>query len=203
MTALGRLLAGEGPPVLQTCRFEGLGGERYGRELVGDALKAVRSGSARLDVETERLGVWLDDGAAVVADLAVGGVQRIWLLGRTVVLEPPPAVDVPVDPDLAQARHAVRFDPRDHPELNAGDVNRLIAAAAEWPGADMAAPRPLILRAASFSEVAVALVRLEGEGPSRPVAFNALLVIGPDGEERRVDEAGRMTALSQPWAPRL
>ncbi len=203
MTTLGRLLAGDGPPVLQTCRFEGLGGERYGRDLVGDALKAVRFGSARLDVETERLSVWLDDDTAVVADLAVGGVQRIWLLGRTVVLEPPPAVDVPVDPDLAQARHAVRFDPRDHPELNADDIDRLIAAAAEWPGANVAAPRPVILRAVSFGEVAVVLVRLKGEGPSRPVAFNALLVVGRDGAERRVDEAGRTTALSRPWAPRL
>jgi hypothetical protein len=203
MTALGRLRGGEGPPVLQTCRFEGLGGETYGRELVGVALKAVNLGVATLDVETVRLGVWMDDDTAIVADLAEGGVQRIWLLGRTTALEPPPVVDLPVDPDLAQARHAVRFDPQDHPDLDAGHADPLVRAAENWPDAGVVAPRPVILRAASLGDVAIALVRLEGQGPSRPVAFNALIIVRPDGVERRVDEAGRTAALARPWTPRL
>jgi hypothetical protein len=203
MTALGRLLAGEGPPVLQTCRLEGLGGETYGRELVGDALKGARFGAWTLDVETGHMGVWMDDDTAVVADLAEGGVGRIWLLGRTAALVPPPVLDLPVDPDMAQTRHGVRFDPQDHPKLNAAHVERLVAASEDWPDSGVVAPRPVILRAASFGEVAVALIRLEARGPSSPVAFNALLVVRPTGVERRLDEAGRTAALARPWTPRL
>jgi len=206
MTVLGRLLSGEGPPVLQTCRFEGLGGLLYGREAIGEALEALDPGAAVLDVETARLGVWLDGSHAVVADLAGGLVQRLWLLGETVVLSPPPAVDLPADPDLAQAHRGVRFDPVDHPELQPGDVDRLFSSAADWPSCEVTAPRPVVLRAASFGPVAVALLRLEGEadeGPARRIAFNALIVAGADGGERRLDTAERAQALARPWTPRL
>ncbi|MEQ7154682.1 hypothetical protein [Brevundimonas aurifodinae] len=206
MTVLGRLLGGEGPRVLQTCRFEGLGGELYGREAIGEALKALTPGPAAIDVETGRLGVWLDARHALVADLAGGLVQRLWLLGKTVGLSPPPAVDLPADPDLAQAHGGVRFDPADHPELQAGDADGLLSSAADWPSSEVSAPRPAILRAASFGPVAVALLRLEGEagqGPPRPVAFNALIVADADGGERRLDVAGRAQALARAWSPRL
>ena len=206
MTVLSRLLRGEGPPVLQSCRFEGLGGQLYGRRAVTDALKTVPFGPASLDLESGRLGIWLDDDQAVVADLASGGVQRIWLLGRRLALCLQPSVNIPVDPDLTQAFGAVRFDPGDHPELAHCDAARLISAVADWPSVGLVAPRPVILRAVSFPHSAAALVRLEGETghPAyRPVALNALIVVGPGGVERRMDEAGRTTALAQPWAPRL
>lgn len=206
MTALSLLLSGEGPAVLQSCRFEGLGGLLYGRRAVSEALKSVPFGPPILDVETDRLGLWLDDDQALIADLAKGGIQRIWLLGRRLALSLPPSVKIPIDPDLTQVFGAVRFDPGDHPEVAHGDAARLITAVADWPSVGLSAPRPVILRAVSFHQSVAALVRLEGEteqGASHPVALNALIVVGPSGVERRMDEAGRTTALAQPWAPRL
>lgn len=206
MTVLGRLLAGEGPPVLQTCRFEGSGGQLYGREAIGDHLRALPLGPVWLDRETARLGVWADQDHALVADLIDGHIQRLWLIGPTATLSPPPAVDLPLDPDLAQARPAIRFDPSDHPELAAGDADRLGLALADRAAWGLAAPRPLVLRAASLGPTIAALVRLEGEapeGPPRPIGFNALILIGPDGPERRLDLAGQAQAVARSWSPRL
>lgn len=208
MTVLANLLTGTGPPVLQTCRFEGLGGRLYGREAIGDALAALRPtlSAALLDVQTDRLGLWMDGPHAVIADLNDGHVGRLWLLSARSSLEAGPRVDVPFDADLAQAIWRPSLDPRDNPGLEPGDTHRLTEAVADWPFDDLARPRPVVLRAASVGKIVVALVRVEGErrtGSATPVAFNGAIVLRPEGTTYRVDEAGRAQAFAQPWTPRL
>jgi len=208
MTILAGLLTGVGSPVLQTCRFEGLGGELYGREAIGDRLSALNSGltAALIDSETARLGVWMDADHGLIADLVEGHVQRLWLFGDTVSLSPTPVIDIPIDTDLAQARWDVRFEPRDHPELDVSDQNRLLEAVGEWPGVELTRSRPLVLRAASVGTLAIALVRLEGEVPGAspvPTAFNGLVVLDGGSSTYRTDGAGRTTSRLRRWKPSL
>jgi hypothetical protein len=208
MTVLGQLLAGEGPPVLQTCRFEGLGGSLYGREAIAERLAALRSGftPALVDLETPRLGVWIDGEHAIVADLVHGQVQRLWLLGEAVGLVPLPAVHIPLDADLAQATRAVRFEGCDHPDLDEGDASRLSRAVGAWPNPPPARPRPIVLRAASIGSTVFGLVRLEGELPDGPplcVGCNGLVWVQGETVSYRQDGAEPAQAWGLGWSPRL
>ena len=208
MTVLGRLLSGEGPPVLQTCRFEGSGGELYGQAAISDRLEELRSlvSIPLLDVETARMGVWMNADHAVVGDLVHGMVQRLWLLSDRVNLSLPPTIDIPTDPDLMQARWGARFDPRDHPELNTADADRLLNAVDTWPGLELGRARPVVMRAASVGSVLFALLRMEGEvadGLPVPIACNGLIVADGDRIEHRLDGAGLAQARLRPWTPRL
>lgn len=208
MTVLGCLLSGEGPPVLQTCRFEGSGGELYGRAAISDRLAELRSlvSTPLLDVETARMGVWMNADHAIVGDLVHGKVQRLWLLSDRVNLSLPPTIDIPTDPDLMQARWGVRFDPRDHPELNTGDADRLRNAVDNWPGLELGRVRPVVMRAASAGSVLLALLRMEGEvtdGRAVPIACNGLIVADGDLIEHRLDGAGLAQARLRVWTPRV
>lgn len=208
MTVLGGLLSGEGPPVLQTCRFEGFGGELYGRAAISHRLADLQSlvSSPLLDVETARMGVWMDAEHAVVGDLVHGKVQRLWLLSDRVGLSLPPTIDIPSDPDMMQARWETRFEPRDHPELNTADAARLLNAVDTWPGLELGRARPVVMRAASAGSVLVALLRMEGEladGLPVPIACNGLIVADGNGIERRLDGAGLAQARLRSWNPRL
>lgn len=159
-----------------------------------------------LDVETARMGVWMDANRALVGELIDGQVQRLWLLSDQVSLSPPLSIDIPSDPDLAQATSLVRFDPRDHTELNPDDADRILDAVEVWPGSDLARFRPVVLRAASIGPDAIALLRLEGEtigGSGAPVACNGLVVVHADSQEHRLDSAGMAQARLCRWTPRL
>lgn len=208
MTVLSRLLSGEGPPVLQTCRFEGFGGELYGRTAISDRLAELRPrvSSPLLDVETARIGVWMNTDHAILADLVYGKVQRLWLLSDRVSLSLPPIIDIPTDPDLAQASGGTRFDPQGHPELNSGDADRLLNAVETWPGLELRRARPDVLRAASAGSVLIALLRMEGEavdGLPVPIACNGLIVAHGDRIEHRLDGAGLVQARLRAWNPRF
>lgn len=204
MTVLGTLLAGDGPPVLQTCRLEGLGGAVYGREAVAAALASLPSDSAAFDLETTRAGLWVGDDVAIFADLIDGHVQRLWVLSDQAALTPAGAIDVPSDPDLTQAGGDVRFEPLDHVELRSDHAARIVDLAATWSIEGLARIRPVVLRAASVGDLAFALVRLEAEStdrPATPVGFNALLLIDGQTVHRRSDEAGRDQITAQGWTP--
>lgn len=208
MTVLGTLLRGEGPPVLQTCRFEGLGGQGYGREAIRGLLAALRPSlaGADLDIETDHLGLWMDADHAVVADLSRGLVQRLWILGDQETLDPLSVVNIPIDPDLNQADGSVRFDPADHPDLRAEHRNVLATAVGDWTGMDLARFRPVVLRAASMAGRVIGLTRLEGEatqGRPVPIAFNGLVVVDEAATLYRTDGAGRAAEQRQGWTPRL
>ena len=208
MTVLASLLSGEGPPVLQTCRFEGFGGELYGRAAICDRLAELRSlvSTPLLDLETARMGVWMSADHALVGDLVHGMVQRLWLLSDQVYLSLPPTIDIPTDPDLMQARWGTRFDPRDHPELNVGDADRLLNAVDTWPGLELGRVRPVVMRAASAGSVLFALLRMEGEATDSlpiPIACTGLIAAEGDRIEHRLDGAGLAQARLRPWTPRL
>ncbi|WP_425992816.1 hypothetical protein [Brevundimonas sp. TWP2-3-2] len=208
MTVLGTLLHGEGPPVLQTCRFEGRGGQVYGREAIGGLLAALRPSLAvaDLDIETDRLGLWMDADHAVVADIGRGLVQRLWILGEQETLDPPSVLNIPIDPDLNQAGGSARFEPADHPDLRPEHRNDLATAVGDWPGLDLARFRPVVLRAASMGGRVVGLTRLEGEatkGRPVPIAFNGLVVVDEAATLYRTDGAGRAAGQRRGWTPRL
>lgn len=208
MTVLETLLRGKGPPVLQTCRFEGMGGQAYGREAVGGLLAAMRPSLANsdLDIETDRLGVWMDAEHAVVADLSRGLVHRLWILGDLETLEPLPALDIPIDRDLGQAGGSVRFEPADHADLRAVHREHLAHAMCDWPGLRIGRLRPVVWRAASVGTRVIALIRLEGEEPGGrpvPIAFNGLVVVEKAAILYRMDSAGRSTDQRRAWTPRL
>lgn len=208
MTVLGHLLSGTGPPVLQTCRFEGRGGELYGREAICAQLSALRSGltEALIDRETARLGVWMDADHGLVADLVEGHVQRLWLIGTMVSLDPAPTIDIPIDPDLAQAGGGARFEPHDHPEFDIALRERLLEALGDWPDLALARPRPVVLRAASIGTLTIALIRIEGDAPGAsplPAAFNGLVLLDGASITFRIDGAGRTRSLPRRWTPRL
>lgn len=208
MTVLDTLLRGKGPSVLQTCRFEGMGGQAYGREAVGGLLAAMQPSLANpdLDIETNRLGVWMDEEHAVVADLSRGLVQRLWILVDPETLEPHPALDVPIDRDLGQAGGSVRFEPADHPDLRAVHREPLAHAVCNWPDLRIGRLRPVVWRAASIGTRVIALMRLEGEEPGGrpvPIAFNGLVVVEKAATLYRIDGAGRSTDQRRTWTPRL
>lgn len=208
MTVLGALLAGTGGPVLQTCRFEGMGGSLYGRQAVARALAGLRPGlgPASIDVETPRLGVWMDADHAVAADLVEGRVQRLWVLCADLTLPETPAIHMPADRDLAQAGAGTRFEGGDHPDLAEGDRDRIAAAVDAWPALALVGPRPLVLRAASFGSTTAALVRLEGDRPGPeplPAAVNGLVVLGEGAAVYRHDRAQETRDRTRAWTPRF
>ena len=139
--ALKAVLQGDTAPdsaLLQNARLEGLGASAFGEESIMASLRrAGLSLSAGTDViESERSLAAFDGSVGLYADLYEGRIARLWCLGarrlpRVIV----PAISVPFDPDLAQARGAYAFAASDHPELAPRDVEHVAGLAGELAAA--------------------------------------------------------------------
>lgn len=120
---LTALLRGERhEALLHNCRFAAFGQEHYGEEA---ALAALRrdpreaSDGARWIESAHGLALF-DDDLAVIADVYDGHIGRAWRLGPGAVEVGEPAIAVPFDPDMKQARGLTSARREDHPELADG-----------------------------------------------------------------------------------
>jgi hypothetical protein len=149
---------------LQTCRLEGGGLDLYGREDVGEILADFALDEAEVWLETDRVRIQVMPHGIVWLECSDHGVSRAWVVReggvRTGLL---PRIDIPADPDLAQANGELRFDAADHPGLTRDGAAMIAGHAGTWPDLAMQRVRPLVLRATSDAARTAALVMIEGE----------------------------------------
>lgn len=123
--------------VLHHCRLQAFGREQYGQEAIRAAFRARphRPSDAATLVETPGQLALFDEDLALVADLHDGRFARLWRVGPSDPVAAEPAISVPFDADLRQARGDVLFRAEDHPHLPAdwlkpvADTGRLIVDA--------------------------------------------------------------------------
>ena len=208
---LSRLAGGEfldRGDVLQTGRLTAAGGEAYGEAAIVAAFRQapLDLSDANWTVGEEAVAALAAEGA-VFADLADGRIARLWRIGA-----PPPAptgqtIAVPFDPDLAQVRRDVAFDPADFPGLSPDaarivtDSGRSLARAWRPPAGD--GTRAIVIRAfETATEVAslFAIIRA-GDGPT-PAFGYAIAVTPRSGAASRiaVDPAAAVSVDGRPSA---
>lgn len=152
------------------CRLEHATGDAFGIDAIGAAL---RRSPVHVDgfLECPTQSVLIGDGAALFADVIDDVVVRLWRTGSPVSLESEPAVRTAFDPDLAQARGDVIFDPADHPSVAHAAYARVIVAGRALL-AEMSAAfrvRGFVIRAFGDAAAGAALLGLQslGENPVR------------------------------------
>ncbi|PAX07726.1 hypothetical protein [Sphingomonas lenta] len=189
--------------VLQNCRMEAGGGDFYGEEAILERCRAVPVELVvAVPVSGPRGIALFGDGVAVVADLYGERIGRIWVVGATGPAEPEPAVAVPFDPDLAQARGGVSVDAADHPDVDEALLDRLAStgmrlveeASADGPAYRV---RAFLIRAWGEGSRGAGLFALHrlGPGPVRTSGFGYAAVLVDGAEEHIVrDGADRTTA---------
>jgi hypothetical protein len=158
-----------------------------------------------LSVETAQGAVLIGEGGALVADLYDGKVGRLWRVGGVAARPPEPALDVAFDPDLHQLRGQLLFRLEDHPDLDAGAVEPLLAAARglveEIQADGKLRVRAFALRAFGDAKGSAALLSLHtlGNEATRTASFSyAVIGLGPDGVL-----AVRDDLPARAWSPRL
>ncbi len=214
---LRALAAGKRPVrgLLQTCRMEAFGSEFYGEEAIVEALR-----SAPFTISAD--AIWVDaaghlcmiDGeAALIADIAEGGIGRLWRLGGGAPAVREPRIDVAFDPDLLQARDDVFLALSDHPSLAADAADGVVAIgrslARDWPAEPGRAPyraRAFAIRAfgdAASGAALFAVYRL-GPGNVRTAGFTLAAIVW-QGERQTIvrDRAGEAASIEPAWSPRI
>ncbi|WP_375396669.1 hypothetical protein [uncultured Sphingomonas sp.] len=204
---LAALTAGRRPAddgLLGNCRLEWRGGEAYGEEAILELFRSAPfdAGPDAVLVETAASAALVGADGALVADVYDGRIGRLWRIGPGGAPETEPAVSVAFDPDLRQVRGGVLIGPGDHPELDAGKVAGVVAAAEALVAAGGPQPlhraRAFAMRAFTGTAGTAALLavhRLTG-GPMRGggFAYAAIVIDGPSVAD---------PAPEGPWAPRL
>jgi hypothetical protein len=214
MTALDTLkalAAGERPPggLLHSCRFEGFGGEAYGEEAIVERFRA-----AEFDLPDDAVAFQADGHAAIFAgdcalfaDVAEGGISRLWVLSDDEVAKPEPGVSVVFDPDLSQARGDFLFAASDHPALDAGGAAKVEALGASIARDDPGyRTRAFAIRA--FGEAArgaalFAVHRLQGDDTRTSGFACAAVCWGETGTMVVRDRAGEDAIARAAWTPRI
>jgi hypothetical protein len=128
--ALGLLARGQPhPALLNTCRLEAFGTSFHGEEEVLHALRRhpVDCSSAQVLVGARQAAL-LTPHVALIADLYVGRIGRLWRVTAGRAEPRDAAVSVAFDPDLAQARGALFMRAADH-ELPPAAVPQVQVAA--------------------------------------------------------------------------
>lgn len=156
-----QLLRGERcAAVLHNCRLAAGGGEAFGEEAIREACRAapyeVSDGSSW--IENDRQFALFDEGLCLFADVYDGRFGRLWRVGRGGGIVPEPAISVPFDPDLRQARGDVEARAADHPDLPAERFEALVEAGRELvDGLPAYRARAFLLRAFTVGEVTAGL----------------------------------------------
>ena len=217
--ALRAVAGGERPAngaLLQNCRMEAFGADFYGEEAILEACRAQPCELAATDALTCPTQVALFDGdLALFADVYGDNLGRIWRVGKGRRVEPEPALAVPFDPDLSQARGDVQLRAEDHAFLP-GVAAELLRA---WVRVELGGiadegglrTRAFLLRAFADGDEGAALFAVHhlGPGPVRTAHLHyvaARFRLGEDdlsGARLIVDMAGLAAAREAPWRPRL
>lgn len=173
------------------CRLEHATGDAFGIEAIGAALRR-RPVQADGFVECATQSVLIGDSAALFVDVIDDVVVRVWRTGILMSLESEPAVRTAFDPDLAQARGAIIFDPADHPDLADDACSRVLASGrtllAEMNAAFRA--RGFVIRAFGDAASGAALVALVSLGELRvrtPGLARAIIVWREDDLQVVID----------------
>ena len=123
-----------GSRLLQSCRFEGLGGRTCGRESILDWLRhqPIELLSATAIVESNTgfalfgLGAADEGPITFFGDRFDDGIGRLWYLsGASPIHSSTTPLDVANDVDLDQRGGETQLEPRDHPDLRNVDIDLL------------------------------------------------------------------------------
>ncbi|WP_181373341.1 hypothetical protein [Massilia glaciei] len=222
LMALRKIAAGERPhgELLPPCRLEAFGVEVYGEEAIVQSFRNAPlaiPASAQVVAADGHIAVF-EGEHALFADLHGEDIARVWRLGPGQPATAEPAIGVPFDPDLWQARRDAALRREDHPALSEAGV-----AAVEEIGLDLARQwesdggpgdyrvRPFLLRAFSAGERGAALYAVYRLGPSaRRSAGFSLVAANFEVSGGRLsgyavvrDQAGEAAVQRAPWQPRV
>lgn len=222
LTALTNIAAGKRPhgELLPACRLEAFGVEVYGEEAIVQSFRQapLAIGSAAQVIAAPGHIAVFDGGHALFADLYGEDIGRIWRLGAGQPAQAEPAVGVPFDPDLWQARRDLAWRREDHPALTeegAGAVEAIGAGLARnWEPEDGPGDyrvRPFLLRAFSQGGQGAALFAVYRLGPlaKRSAGFSLAAVTfelaggALAGYATLRDQAGEAAVQQAPWLPRV
>ncbi|MES2898235.1 MAG: hypothetical protein V4723_00835 [Pseudomonadota bacterium] len=222
LKVLRKVAAGQRPDgeLLPPCRLEAFGVESYGEEAIVQSFRSAPlaiSSSAQVIAAEGHLALF-DGEHALFADLYGEDIARIWRLGPGQPAVAEPAIGVPFDPDLWQARRDVAMRAEDHPALSvagAGAVEEIGKdLARKWESGEGAGDyrvRPFVLRAFSDGERGAALFAVYRLGPlaRRSAGFSLVAasfqVAGGKLAAYAVirDQAGEAAVQQAPWQPRV
>ena len=107
--------------LLPPCRLEASGAEFYGEEAIIQRFRIspFKISDRATVVHGQRHLAVFENDTALIADLFDGKASRLWRLGPGPAAAAEPALDVPFDADLNQARGDVAMRAEDHPDISA------------------------------------------------------------------------------------
>ena len=199
MSDLVRLARGERVTALLSTASLATGGrEVYGDEVIVAAFRRQPLDLTAATVVADDRGIALfAGGEAVVADLYDGHVARLWRVGAAPSSIRERRIDVPFDPDLAQARGGVVFD---RVGLAQADADALAAAVAALQAADDAfRVRAFVIRTMTDTSGIAALVAVYRASPDGIGFTYAAVQVGRDGATLVAADPPAARA----WSPRL
>jgi len=233
LDTLRTICAGRDPAgrLLQSCRFEGLGGYTLGRESILDWMRRqpIELSSATASLETSSgfalfgLGPANEGPTVFFGDCFDEKIGRLWCLSDVnPAIEDAVVLSVASDVDLDQRGGGILLEPGDHPDLQDIDVDRLRNIATRLVaellengliGEDirLLRVRAFIRRAFSDKYGGAALIGIDAitAGSIRkPLGFNVAVLLTrqcghSDAERIVIDHAGLRAALSANWTPRI
>jgi hypothetical protein len=200
--------------LLHTARLSALGVEAYGEEAIVESFRAAPldlSDAATIVEAPGHLAIF-DGDNALFADVAVGGIARLWRLSAAEPVPDEAGIAVVFNPDLSQARGDIFFAASDHPAL-ATDAEAAMMRAGRALTHDPAEDDMVTFRARAFVSRAFgdasdgaalfAVYRLRG-GPTRQSGFAmAAAHWNADGMEIVRDKAGEDAIALRDWTPRI
>lgn len=215
--ALRTLAAGQRPAdaLLPPVRLFAGGAEYFGEEAVVHAFRrdplSVSEGAEV--IEADGYAAIFDGDHVLFASLYGDRIARIWRIGPGEPHDAEPAIGVPFDTDLRQARRDLAFRAEDHPALAAEaagaieTIGRELAHGWAAEGTDAYRTRPFAIEAFSDGErgaVLFAVYRLGGDTVRSSGFFFAAaaftLADGKLAESRIVrDSAGEAAIVQRQW----